>query len=96
MYLSPLATKLVPVSPTAFMHAVGGVEIAAGIVVLTRWTRVGAYIVMLWLLGIAINLVTTGMFYDLALRDAELALSAFVLAQISVVRAARTQQGKVV
>ncbi len=78
------------------MHAVGGVEVAAGIVVLTRWTRVGAYIVMLWLLGIAINLVTTGMFYDLALRDAELALSAFVLAQISVVRAARTRQGKVV
>jgi len=86
MYLSPLATKVVPVSATAFMHVVGGVEIIAGLIVLSRWTKIGSFIVMLWLLGIAMSLVTTGMFYDLAMRDVEIALGAFVLWQLSLAR----------
>jgi uncharacterized membrane protein YphA (DoxX/SURF4 family) len=86
MYLSPLATKVVPVSATTFMHIVGVVEIIAGIIVLSRWTRIGSYIVMAWLLSIAVNLLTTGMFYDLAVRDVEIALGAFALAQLTAVR----------
>lgn len=86
MYLSPLATKTIPISPAAFMHVVGVVEIAAGIVVLSKFTKWGAYIVMLWLIGIATNLATTGMFYDLAMRDLEIAVGAFALSQLSVVR----------
>jgi hypothetical protein len=87
MYLSPLATKVVPVSATAFMHVVGVVEILAGLIVLSRWTKIGSQIVALWLLGIAVNLLTTGMFYDLAMRDVEIAIGAFVLSQLSAVRA---------
>ena len=96
MYLSPLATKIVPVSASTFMHVVGAVEILAGIVVLSRWTKLGAYIVALWLLGIAVNLLTTGMFYDLAMRDVEIAIAAFVLAQLSALReqAPAAQEGR--
>ncbi|MBZ5553705.1 MAG: DoxX family membrane protein [Acidobacteriia bacterium] len=86
MYLSPYATKLIPVSVPTFMHVVGIVEVAAGIVVLSRWTRLGSYVVMLWLLGIAANLLSTGMFYDLAVRDMELAIGAFALSQLTTVR----------
>lgn len=86
MYLSPLATKVVPVSPTTFMHIIGAVEIIAGLIVLSRWTRIGSYIVMFWLLGIAVNLLTTGLFYDLAMRDAEIAIGAFALSQLTTVR----------
>jgi uncharacterized membrane protein YphA (DoxX/SURF4 family) len=86
MYLSPLATKIVPVSSATFMHIVGVVEVIAGIIVLSRWTKIGAYVVMAWLLAIAANLLTTGMFYDLVVRDVELAISAFALAQLSSVR----------
>jgi hypothetical protein len=87
MYLSPLATKVVPVSAATFMHLVGMVEITAGLVVLSHWTKLGSQIVALWLLGIAVNLLTTGMFYDLAMRDVEIAIAAFVLSQLSAVRA---------
>jgi hypothetical protein len=90
MYLSPLATKVVPVSATTFMHVVGVVEIIAGLIVLSRRTKIGSYIVMLWLLGIAVNLVTTGMFYDLAMRDVEIAIGAFALSQLSAVREERS------
>lgn len=86
MYLSPLATKIIPVKDTTFMHIVGVVEIIAGIIVLTRWTKIGSYIVGLWLLAIVANLLTAGMFYDLAVRDVEIAVAAFALSQLSAVR----------
>lgn len=84
MYLSPLATRIVPVSAATFLHVVGIVEIVAGLLVLSRWTKIGSYLVMFWLLAIVVNLVTTGMFYDLAVRDVEIAAGAFVLSQLSV------------
>ena len=86
MYLSPVATRVLPVSATTFMHVIGVVEIIAGLIVLSRWTRLGSYIVMLWLIGIAVNLLTTGMFYDLAMRDVEIAIGAFALSQLTAVR----------
>jgi len=89
MYLSPVVTKVVPVNATTFMHAVGVIEIIAGVIVLSRWTRLGSYIVMLWLLGIAVNLLATGMFYDLAMRDVEIAIGAFALSQLTAVREAQ-------
>jgi len=45
---------------------------------------------MLWLVGIAVNLLTTGMFYDLAMRDVEIAIGAFALSQLSASREQRT------
>jgi uncharacterized membrane protein YphA (DoxX/SURF4 family) len=86
MYLSPIATKVIPVQDLTFMHVVGAVEIIAGIIVLSRWTKIGSYIVAAWLLAIAVNLLTTGMFYDLAVRDLEIAIGAFALSQLSAVR----------
>jgi uncharacterized membrane protein YphA (DoxX/SURF4 family) len=86
MYLSPLAAKVLPVSPEVFMRSVGVVEMAVGILILAGWTRWGGYVAMAWLLAIAVNLVTTGMFYDLAVRDVEIALGAYTLARLSEAR----------
>lgn len=86
MYLSPLATKVIPISPEAFMRVVGVIEMIAGLIVLAGFTRLGGYIVMAWLIAIAINLVTTGSYYDLAVRDIEIAIGAFTLARLSEVR----------
>lgn len=93
MYLSPLATEIIPVSPTVFMHVIGLVEIVAGLIVLSRLTKIGSYIVMFWLLGIAVNLITTGMFYDLSMRDVEIAIGAFALSQLTAVREQRVEPG---
>jgi len=92
MYLSPLATKTAPVTPATFMHVVGVVEIIAGIVVLSRFTKIGSYVVTAWLLGIAVNLLTMGMFYDLAMRDVEIAIAAFTLSQLTRVREAAVEK----
>lgn len=87
-YLSPLAVRTLPVSAPTFMHLVGVVEICAGVLVLTRFTRLAAWIVAAWLLLIALNLLTTGRFFDIAARDVVLALGAFVLAQLTLVKEA--------
>jgi uncharacterized membrane protein YphA (DoxX/SURF4 family) len=87
MYLSPLAQKVVPVSAPVLMRAVGVVEMIVGLAILAGLTRIGGYVAMVWLLAIAVNLITTGMFFDLAVRDVEIALSAFALARLSEVRA---------
>ena len=47
------------------------------------WTRIGAYIASVWLLLIAINLVMIGHYFDIALRDIGLCLSAFGLAKLT-------------
>ncbi|HMK72756.1 MAG TPA: DoxX family protein [Myxococcaceae bacterium] len=85
-YLSPLATRLLPVSPSSLMHLVGVVEICAGVLVLTRFTRQAAWIVAAWLLLIALNLLTTGRYFDVAARDVVLAVGAFALAQLTSVK----------
>ena len=85
-YLNPLATKLIPVSAATFMHIVGVVEIAAGILVLSRFTRTGAYVVTIWLVAIALNLLTMGKFLDIAVRDLGLSVAAFSLAQLTALR----------
>jgi len=86
MYLNPVIPQMLHMTPATFMHAVGVVEMAAGILVLTRFTRYAAYVVMAWLLAISANLVSQGLFLDIAVRDVELALAAFVLAKLSEIR----------
>ncbi len=85
-YLNPLATRLVPVTPATFMHIVGVIEIAAGVVVLSHFTKLGAYVVSVWLVAIALNLLVMGKFLDVAVRDLGLAVAAFSLAQLTAVR----------
>ena len=86
MYLSPLAEKALPVSPGVFMRAVGVVEMAVGLLILSGRSRIGGYVAAVWLLAIAVNLLTTGMFYDLAVRDVEIAIGAYTLARLSETR----------
>lgn len=85
-YLNPLAMRVIPVSPAIFMHIVGAIEIIAGVVVLSHFTKVGAYVVTAWLVAIALNLLTMGKFLDIAVRDLGLAVAAFSLAQLTAIR----------
>ena len=89
MYLSPLAVAVLPIDPDTFMRIVGGVEILVGLAILTNATRIGAWVLMAWLIGLAINLASTGMFFDLAVRDVEIAVAAFALARLTEAREAQ-------
>jgi len=64
------------------MLIVGVIEIAARTLVAV-WPRVGAVVVALWLLGIIVNLLILGGYYDVALRDFGLSLGGLGLFRLA-------------
>jgi len=74
--------SMLPMDPETFMKVVGVIEIIAGIIVFAR-TVVGAYIVMIWLICIAIQLIVGGHYFDVAVRDLVMAVGAYTLAQLA-------------
>jgi len=90
-YLNPVILNIIPVSGQTFMKIVGIIEIIAGIIVLVKHST-GAYIVMAWLICIALNLITSGKFFDVAVRDLVMAIAAFSLGKIAQFEASRKSQ----
>jgi len=87
-YMAPFALSMLPISAAAFMHVIGVVEMLVGLAVLTAWTRLGAYVAMIWLLAIAGNLVLAG-FYDVAVRDVIMAIGGYTLGRLAEARLAQ-------
>lgn len=81
-YLAPRIADLMPMAPPTIMSAVGGIEIAAGILVAAR-PSIGGWVVAAWLWGIIINLLLIPGYYDIALRDFGLSLGAIALALLA-------------
>jgi len=81
-YLAPWVDAITPGSAHQAMLAVGVVEILAGVLVAVR-PRLGGYVVAVWLTGIIVNLVSTGAYLDVALRDFGLLVAALALAQLA-------------
>jgi uncharacterized membrane protein YphA (DoxX/SURF4 family) len=90
-YVSPLALNILPLSAGALMRVAGVIEMIAGIAVLSGLTRLGGYVIAGWLTAIALSLVFSGRFLDVAVRDLVMALGAFTLARLSAMRATSTQ-----
>jgi uncharacterized membrane protein YphA (DoxX/SURF4 family) len=88
-YLADWIDNIVPGTAQQFMYVVGGIEIAAGLLVALR-PRLGAYVVAAWLAGIIINLVSYGEWYDVAVRDGGLMLGAIALGRLASVYDRRT------
>lgn len=81
-YLAPWINDIVPGTAHQVMLVVGVVEILAGVLVAVR-PALGGYVVAAWLLGIIVNLVTMGEYYDVALRDFGLLVGALALARLA-------------
>ena len=80
-YLPEPVADVLPFSPAVFMGVVGVIEIAAGLIVLSKWTRLGALVVAAWLVAISLNLVLAG-YYDIAVRDLAMAAGAWSLSRL--------------
>jgi hypothetical protein len=84
-YLAGWINNIIPGSGQDWMYVVGGIEIAAGLLVAVA-PRIGAFVVAGWLAGIVINLLTKNppQYYDIALRDFGLMLGALTLGRLSL------------
>lgn len=81
-YLAPAIAHILPFSTHTFMLIVGIIEIIAGILVLAK-PKIGSIIVSAWLVGIVLNLLLTGTYFDIAIRDLVMAISAFCLFKLT-------------
>lgn len=81
-YINPTIGGMIPFSGHTFMMIVGVIEIVAGIIVLKR-TELGGYIVAGWLTVIALTLLASFSFVDVAVRDLVMAISAFSMAKLA-------------
>jgi len=81
-YLAPALSDPLPVSAHQAMYVVGVVEVVAGVVVALH-ARLGALVVAAWLAGIIVNLLLIPGYYDVALRDVGLLLSAVALQRLA-------------
>jgi hypothetical protein len=82
-YLSPMAWNMIDGHDRSFFMVVGIFEIIVGLGVLFK-PRIFAYVVAAWLLVIVVNLLMLGgVYYDIALRDIGLMLSAFALGKLA-------------
>ncbi len=81
-YVAPWVAKVLPLSAALLMKIVGVVEMVAGALVLSKFTRLGAQVVAAWLTLVALQLLSTGGFRDVAVRDLVMAAAAFCLSLI--------------
>ena len=81
-YLNPSIAALLPFTAHTFMMIVGVIEIIAGIIVFIK-PAIGGFIVAAWLTLIALTLLASGNYLDVAVRDLVMALGAFSLARIA-------------
>src|SRR4051812_40992033 len=82
-YLAPMVSNAVGGHTHTFMMIVGVIEIIAGIGVALK-PKIFAYVVSAWLLGILLNLLLTGNYFDIALRDLGLSLGALALGRLAM------------
>ena len=81
-YLSSKMTGMLPLQPHAFMMVVGVIEVIAGVIVLLK-PAVGGIIVAAWLTLIALTLIFGGHYFDVAVRDLVMAISAFSMTRLA-------------
>ncbi|SMX89712.1 hypothetical protein [Brevibacterium antiquum] len=87
-YLAPWIDGILPGTAHQAMFAIGIIEIIAGLAVAIA-PKFGSLLVVAWLAGIIIDLVSMGTYFDIALRDFGLLVGALALAALAFDRPKR-------
>lgn len=85
-YLSPAIRNLVPLDAGTLMMVFGAIEIVVGLAILAGATRVFGYVFMVWMFAGAANLISSGRYYDIALREVLIGVGAYALAKVTEAR----------
>jgi hypothetical protein len=90
IYVSPFAASYIPAA--TLVPAVGMIEILAGLLILTKFPRFGAYLVAAWIGIVIANLFMIGDMYDIILRDVAIAFGYIVFGMLTELKeTARSQ-----
>jgi uncharacterized membrane protein HdeD (DUF308 family) len=81
-YVSSGMAGMIPFDTGTFMMIVGVIEIIAGVLVLTK-TKMGSLVVAGWLTAIALTLLFSWSYVDVAVRDLVMAIGAYSLYKLT-------------
>jgi hypothetical protein len=90
IYVSPFAASYIPMA--TLVPGVGIIEIVAGLLILTKFPRFGAYLVAAWIGVIIVNLFMLGEVYDIILRDTAIAFGYIVFAWMTELKETASRQ----
>lgn len=86
-YVSQFVLNLLPVNVSTLIMSIGLFEIVLGILTFVPgFTRIAAYLIALWLIIIALNLLYFGIYNDIAVRDVVMAMGAITLGLLTDVK----------
>lgn len=88
IYVSPFVASMIPIR--YLVPLVGIIEISAGLLILTKYPRFGAYLVAAWIGLVIVNLLMIGNLYDIILRDIVIAFGYIMFAMLTELK--ETQQ----
>jgi len=94
-YMAVSIQEIIPIQVSLFMKLIGVIEISAGILVLFR-PLLGAYVVMLWLIVLGLQLIFGGHHFDVAVRDLVMAAGAYGLVLASSLIQEKSANDKVI
>ena len=78
-FISPLVSRFTPIPATTILYIAGITEIIIGLLILSRNTRLGAYLMALWCFVLTFNYISFGIFFDNAGKSFVLGMSALAL-----------------
>lgn len=84
IYVSSFAAQIIPIM--YLVPIVGIIEIAAGLLILTKYPRFGAYLVATWIGIVIVNLLLIGGMYDIILRDIAIAFGYIMFGMLTEVK----------
>jgi len=84
IYVSQFAAQIIPI--IYLIPIVGIIEIAAGLLILTKYPRFGAYLVATWIGIVIVNLFMIGGMYDIILRDIAIAFGYIMFGMLTEVK----------
>src|SRR5579863_7206465 len=90
IYVSPFVASYFPIM--YFVPAIGIIEIVAGLLILTKFPRFGAYLVAAWVMAVIVNLFMIGNIYDIILRDVAIAFGYIVFGKLTEFKETARQQ----
>jgi hypothetical protein len=90
IYVSPFAASYIPIG--YLVPVVGIIEIVAGLLILTKFPRFGAYLVAAWLGVVIVNLFMIGGLYDIILRDIAIAFGYIMFAWLTELKETAQQR----
>lgn len=82
----PVVLQSTGLSPESLLYMRGSIEIGIGLLLFTRWVTTGAYAAMIWLILSALYVGLVPGHGDTALRYAVIALGAFALARLIIIK----------